>query len=299
MIAAAPAILAGAVLGTGVAVAIAGATRSRPDLGDLLRRMDAGRLENLDPRRVRATDSVLEKLGGRLLAQVGEGVVRLPRQELDLLGRSPAQHVGAKIGFGLLGLLLPALSVAVVALTGSSLPIAIPALGGLALAVLFWMVPDINVREEAANARRDFRYAIASYLELVCLERAADAGPSEALLKAADIGEGWVFSRLRDALTRAELNGIAPWISLKQLSEELGVPELGAPADIMALAGEEGAAVYSTLQAQAASLRGVLLTDAQSEANNASEKMIIPVTALVIIMSLYIGYPAIARIMAA
>ncbi|MFD0261011.1 type II secretion system F family protein [Kitasatospora indigofera] len=299
MIASAPAILAGAALGTGVAVAVAGATRARPDLGDLLRRMDAGRLENLEPRAVRGADSVLEKLGGRLLAQVGEGVVRLPRQELDLLGRSPAQHVGTKIGFALVGLLLPALSVAAVALAGSSLPVTVPALGGLALAVVLWLVPDINVREEAANARREFRYAIASYLELVCLERAADAGPSEALRKAADIGEGWVFSRLRDALTRAELAGIPPWVSLKQLSEELGVPELGAPADIMALAGEEGAAVYSTLQAQAASLRGVLLTDAQSEANNASEKMIIPVTALVIIMSLYIGYPAIARIMAA
>ncbi|WP_280703697.1 type II secretion system F family protein [Kitasatospora sp. GP82] len=285
--------------GIGVVVAAAGLTRPRADLGDLLRRLDASRLQNLQPRAVAEADSLLERLGARLLAQVGEDVIRLPRQELDLLGRTPAQHVGTKIGYAFVGLLLPALTVTAVTLAGSSLPITVPALAALALAVLFSFFPDINVRGEAAAARREFRFAVASYLELVCLERAADAGPSEALRKAADVGEGWVFSRLRDALTRAELAGIPPWEGLKQLSEEIGVPELGAPADIMALAGEEGAAVYSTLQAQARSLRGVLLTDAQTEANAASEKMIVPVTALVILMSVYIGYPAIARILAA
>ncbi|WP_052391164.1 type II secretion system F family protein [Streptomyces sp. NRRL B-24484] len=299
MIVSAPAIVSGAACGIGAVIAATGLMRPRADLGDLLRRMDAGRLENLEPRAVRAPNSVLERIGGRLLAQVGEGPFRLPQQELDLLGRTPAQHMGRKLGYALIGLLLPCFTVASVALAGSSMPFALPALAGVALAVLFSFLPDIQVREEAAAARREFRFAIASYLELVCLERAADAGPSEALRKAADIGEGWVFSRLRDALTRAELAGIPPWEGLKQLSEELGVPELGAPADIMALAGEEGAAVYSTLQAQARSLRGVLLTDAQAEANAASEKMIVPVTALVIIMSIWIGYPAIARIMAA
>ncbi|MGV9263742.1 hypothetical protein ACWDRR_03630, partial [Kitasatospora sp. NPDC003701] len=32
----------------------------------------------------------------------------------------------------------------------------------------------------AAAARQGFRHGVASFLELVCLERAADAGPSEA-----------------------------------------------------------------------------------------------------------------------
>ncbi|WP_331731612.1 type II secretion system F family protein [Kitasatospora sp. NBC_01300] len=299
MIANAPAIAAGALTGLGVAIAIAGATRARPDLGDVLRRVDARRLENLDPRPVRIADSVLERLGGRLLGQLGEGVIRLPRRDLELLGRTPAQHVGHKIGFAILGLLFPALVPAVVTLAGGHLPFAVPALVAVGLAGLAWLVPDLNVREEAGEARREFRFAVASYLELVCLERAADAGPSEALRKAAAIGEGWVFTRLRDALTRAELGGLPPWEGLRQLSDELGVPELGAPADIMAVAGEEGASVYTTLQAQAASLRGSLLADEQTRANIASEKMIIPVTALVLIMSLYIGYPAIARIMAA
>lgn len=299
MIVSAPAILSGAALGLGATVTAAGLMRPRADLGDLLRRGDAGRLENLEPRSVPVGASVWDRLGARVLAQVGEGVLRLPRQELDLLGRTPAQHTGRKLSFALVGLLMPALSAAAVALAGTALPFTVPALAGVGLAALFFFLPDIQAREEAAKARREFRAAIASYLELVCLERAADAGPSEALRKAADIGQGWVFSRLRDALTRADLAGIPPWDGLKQLSEELGVPELGAPADIMALAGEQGAAVYSTLQAQARSLRGALLTDAQAQANGVSERMIVPVTALVIIMSIYTAYPAITRIMAA
>ncbi|MGW4890724.1 type II secretion system F family protein [Kitasatospora sp. NPDC004240] len=298
MITSAPAIIAGVTLGVGVAVAIAGLSRSRADLGDLLHRNDASRLENLEPRAARAADSFLDVFGARLLAQVGEGFVRLPRQELDLLGRSPAQHVGQKIGYAIIGLMFPPLAIAVLSLVGVSLPFTVPALAGLVMGVLLWLLPDINVKDEAEKARKEFRYAIASYLELVCLERAADAGPSEALRKAADVGDGWVFGRVRDALTRAELAGIPPWDGLKQLSEELGVPELGAPADIMALAGEQGAAVYSTLAAQAKSLRGVLLTDAQAEANAVSEKMIVPVSALVILMSIFVAYPAIMRIVA-
>ncbi|MEU9044527.1 MULTISPECIES: type II secretion system F family protein [unclassified Kitasatospora] len=299
MIANAPAIAAGAVTGLGVAVTVAGATRARPDLGDVLRRMDARRLEHLDPKPVRAASSLLERLGGRLLGQVGEGPFRMPRRDLELLGRTPAYHLGQKIGFALIGLLFPALVPAVISLAGSSLPFTVPALVSLGLAPLLWMVPDMNVKEEAGEARRQFRYGIASYLELVCLERAADAGPSEALHKAAAIGDGWVFVRLRDALTRSELGGFSPWEGLRQLSDELGVPELGAPADIMAIAGEEGASVYTTLAAQAASLRGTLLAEEQTRANIVSEKMIVPVTALVLIMGLYIAFPAITQIMAA
>ncbi|MGV9268104.1 type II secretion system F family protein [Kitasatospora sp. NPDC003701] len=299
MIPAAPAIIAGAVVGLGATIAIAGATRTRPDLTDLLRRMDARRLEHAGPAAVVSAGSVLDRLGARLIGQFGEGVIRLPRRDLALLGRTPAQHVGQKIGFALLGLLFPALVPAVITLAGGHLSFTVPALLSIGLAALAWLVPDLNVREEAAAARQGFRHGVASFLELVCLERAADAGPSEALHKAAAIGEGWVFSQLRAALASAELSGVPPWEALRQLSDELGVPELSAPADIIRVAGEEGASVYTTLQAQASGLRGALLTDAQTAANVASEKMIIPVTALVLLMSLYIGYPAIARIMAA
>jgi hypothetical protein len=148
------------------------------------------------------------------------------------------------------------------------------------------------------EAKEDFRYAVKAYLRLVQLERAADAAPTQALKKAAEVGEGWVFAKIRDTITRAELEGISPWEGLKRLSIELDVPELGAPADIIAIAGEEGAAVGDTLGAQAKSLSGALVTSAKAQANMASEKMVMPVAMLVLIMTVYIGYPALSRIMA-
>ncbi|WP_051740057.1 type II secretion system F family protein [Kitasatospora sp. MBT66] len=296
MIASAPALVAGAAVGGGLVVAVAGLLPARADLGDVMRRLDAGRVEHLGAPAVAPT-GLFDKLGLKLLTQVGEGAVRLPRRELDLIGRSPSHHVGLKIGMALVGLLMPTFVLLGTIVLGTGLPVAVPAIGALALATLFWMLPDIQARQLAAEARSEFRTAIASFLELVSLERAADAGPIEALTRAASVGDGWVFHRLRGALDAAELAGIPPWEGLRQLSEDLGVPELGAPADIMAVAGEEGAAVYSTLQAQAASLRGALLTEAQAEANTASEKMILPVSLLVIIMSSFIAYPMIIKIM--
>ncbi|MFD0327087.1 hypothetical protein ACFQZC_38275 [Streptacidiphilus monticola] len=53
------------------------------------------------------------------------------------------------------------------------------------------------------------------------------------------------------------------------------------------------------MKAQAASLRGVLLTDQQAQANEASEKMVVPVAALVILMTCYIAVPAMLHVIAA
>src|SRR5947199_371191 len=106
------------------------------------------------------------------------------------------------------------------------------------------------------------------------LDRNRDRQPNTTLEKAGafllrTVGEGWVFAKIRDTITRAELEGISPWEGLKRLSIELDVPELGAPADIIAIAGEEGAAVGDTLGAQAKSLSGALVTAAKAQANMA------------------------------
>ncbi|MFJ4003901.1 type II secretion system F family protein [Streptomyces sp. NPDC090023] len=291
------AVIGGAVTGLGLVIAARGILPGRPDLGDVLTRMDATRLENLE-RRDNQANTLMEKAGVFLLRTVGEGTLRLPRQQMELVGRSPAAHLGRKLALALYGLLLPVLVVALANLAGYPFPVAIPAIAGIGLAVIFWLLPDLQLKQQATEAKEDFRYAVKAYLRLVQLERAADAAPTQALKRAAEVGEGWVFARIRDTITRAELEGISPWEGLKRLSLELDVPELGAPADIIAIAGEEGAAVGDTLGAQAKSLSGALVTSAKAQANMASEKMVMPVAMLVLIMTVYIGYPAISRIMA-
>ena len=98
-------------------------------------------------------------------------------------------------------------------------------------------------------------------------------------------------------MLRAQLTGTSPWQGLAQLAAELRVPELGDVADIMRLSGEDGAAVYATLRARAASLRSALLTDAAAEANAASEHMIMPVAVLGVAFMALLGYPAFSRIL--
>lgn len=298
MISLAPVLLSGAAVGVGITVAVAGLTPGRADLGDVLARLDATQLDNLQPRTAPIAElSFQERMGARVLAQVGEQVLRVPRRDLDLIGRTPASHVGRQITYSLATTAMPALGAAAYsALAGHTVSFTLPLLVSLLFGVAMWLLVGVNVHQEAAEARYEFKTAVASYLELVGLERAADAGPIESLRRGAEVGDGWVFHRLRDAIVRAELAGIAPWDALRQLAEEIGVPELGAPADIIALAGEEGAAVYTTLKAQARSLRGQLLTDQQAEANAASEKMVAPVAGLVIVMTCFIAFPAMLRI---
>src|SRR5665811_832156 len=88
------------------------------------------------------------------------------------------------------------------------------------------------------------------------------------------------------------------WAGLPDLAAATGVTELGDLADIMRLSGQDGAAVYGTLRARAASLRTQLLTATAAEANAASEHMTVPVALLGVVFMALIGYPAFARIFA-
>jgi Flp pilus assembly protein TadB len=173
----------------------------------------------------------------------------------------------------------------------------LPVVLSLALGALFFALPSLTVRERAAKAREDFARAVGAYIELVALERLAGAGTSQALEHAAQVGQSWVFERIREELLRSRLSGTTPWNSLAELAEELGVPELGDLSDIMRLAGEEGAQVYEALRARGRSLRTGMLTREQARANAASERMVLPVAMLALCFALMIATPAMYRLL--
>ena len=298
----APAIvLAGATVGAGATLVVAGFLPSTPDLASVLARLDS-RPSSLpgDP----ATGGEPTN-GQRLRNRLRRNVVPLASRlgidrhhgDLDLAAQTPADLVIRKIGYGLLGLAFPPTLATAMALLGLTLPVLIPGVASLALAAALFQVPDVDLRRRASATRAEMRSAICVYLELVALERAADAGTSEALERAAAIGDGRAFTLIRDALLRAHLAGAPPWRGLADLAEELRVPELGDVADIMRLSGQDGAAVYATLRARAASLRTTVLTAAAAEANAASEHMIMPVACLGVAFMALLGYPAFARIL--
>jgi pilus assembly protein TadC len=160
-----------------------------------------------------------------------------------------------------------------------------------------FFAPDLVVRSQAQEARARFRRAVGSYLDLVALERGADGGPAEALTRAAEVAHGREFRRIGDALVAARLRGATPWQALSELAAEVGVEELADLADVIALAGDDGAAVADTLTAKATALRTRQLAESAAAANTASEKLTLPGVVLAFAFLVLVCYPALARVL--
>jgi hypothetical protein len=278
--------LAGAAVGTGAALTLAGALPTTPDLKSMLARLDAG------PTAVDTTADgpvVFRRIAQRLgLDRYGS--------DLALVGEAPAQLAARKIGYATLGLFFPIVLAFATTLLGATPPVLLPAMASLVFAGVLFAIPDVDLRRRATAVRAEMRRAVCVYLELVALERVADAGASESLERAAAIGDGRAFALIRDALLRARVFGVPPWRELERLADELKVPELGDVADIMRLSGEDGAAVYATLRARATSLRTALLNADAARSNAASEHMVVPVALLGLTFMVLLGFPALYRI---
>lgn len=260
----------------------------RPDLVEIANR-DSGGIsgvvgERLSPRL------------GRLLEAATVSSDRL-QSDLTLLGRSLERHYGEKVIVALFGFALPTLASLVMWAGGVSVALPFPLLGGLALAVVFFFVPDLTLRSQADERRRDFRHALGSFLDLVVIGLAGGAGVESALADAASIGRGWAFTQLRNALEVTRLTGETPWAALARLGEELGVPELPELAASVSLAGTEGARVRSSLAAKAEAIRDHTMAEQEAEAQSATETMALPVVLLFVGFLILIGYPAVDAVL--
>ena len=286
-------MLAGACIGLGVAMMIAGLRPPAPDLAAGVARMTGA---------VPAPGLAGRRGADRLLSSTATGVVEflhLDRHAADLAltGTTATRLALEKLGYAALGLAFPLLLTAMSAVAGLTLPLMVPTTAAVMLAVVLSFMPEVELHRRATLARDQMRRTVCSYLELVALERAADAGAVEALERAAAIGDGAGFEHIRAALLRARLEGRTPWQQLSALAEQVGVAELGDVADIMRLSGEDGAAVLPTLRARSASLRTWLLQSEVTRANEASERMSIPVALLGVAFMALLGFPAFARIL--
>lgn len=290
-------VVAGCLLGGGLVVALAGLAPARPDLADAVQRLLPGDAPRVA---VRISPDPYGAFGRRALPRAVE-IFGLNRYATDLrmVEMAPETLAARKIGYCLIGLAFPAVMSAVMLLAGVQLPFGLPAVSGAVLGGVFFFLPDITLRQDAATARAAMRVATCVFLELVAMERLADAGPTEALDRAAAVGGSREFARIRDALLRAQLAGQPSWSGLSDLASATGVIELGDAADIMRLAGRDGAAVYATLRARAASLRTQLLAESTAKANAASEHMVVPVALLGLCFMALLGYPAFVRILLA
>jgi tight adherence protein C len=220
------------------------------------------------------------------------------RSDLLVLGRTPERHMAEKVTLALVGLLLVPAFAGLLALGGTSVAWEVPLWAAVILAVGGFVVPDLGIHTEAAKRRTDFRHALSSFLDLVVIALAGGAGVEGALAEATGVGRGWAFAQLRRALEEARLTRTPPWGPLGCLGRELGISELSELAAAVALAGAEGAKVRASLAAKAASIRSHALAEAQADAEAMSERMSLPVVVLFAGFLLFVGYPAMAHVLA-
>jgi hypothetical protein len=292
------AVLAGCLVGLGMTLIIWRLVPAHPHLGAALHQLAPDRTPAAETAAADADLRISDRVGVRLQRHLpATSWVRVPTRELVMLRIPVYRYLGEKAVYAGLGLLAPVVLSVLLTVMGMTPPVVLPTAGGLLFAAGLSFLPDYNVRSDARAAREEFTRALGAFIDLVALERAGGAGSTQSLESAAEVGDSWVFQRLREELARARWSGLPPWDGLTRLADELTLPELAELGDIMRLSGEEGVTVANTLRARSQSLRTALLSAEHAKANAVGEKMTLPVSALSLIFLALLATPALLRIL--
>ena len=292
-------LLAGGCLGAGLGLLLVALVPGRPSL--------AGSLALLRGSPPAPTGAGTPALPGRAWqAQVGGAVAqagqafgldfRSVRKDLAVVGTPLEAHLATKVLYAVVGGLVGPVSVGLLEVAGLSVPLAAPAWLALGLAVVGWLLPDRRLHAVAAARRAKLRYAVGALLNLVAINLAGGAEVEQALHNALRISHGWAFTLLRNAVHRAQLNRVKLWDALGRLGEDLDVEDLIQLAQNISLAGDEGARMREALIAMAGAIGQRELADAETQANEASEHMVLPLAVLAIAFTLLLLYPALAQL---
>ena len=279
------AILAGVMVGVGVWLIGLRLAPTHPNLAQTLAMLSGA--PTID---VETEVHGWEAFGQWGLKRLPERIRPIPTQDLAILSISPSHFLAKKMVYALVGLTIPGALVGSVLLLGSSIPVAAPAVAAVVVGGAAFMIPDVQVRTKARRARVEFSRTLSCFVNLVALERSCGSGTKQALDVAAGVGDSWVFAKLRECLDRSTWAGVSGRDGLQELAKELGVNDLGEVADIIALSSTEGAGIYRILRAKSRSIReGLLLSDI-TRANEANEKMSLPVSILgIVFLAILIG----------
>lgn len=297
------ALLAGGGVGLGLILIVAGWRPASPTVAAVLAQLDATRSTPRPPSGRSGWSSwwAPHRPVGVWLARHGEhrswpGAT--VRADLAVLGEDLPALCARKALWALGGFVAPVTVAALLAAAGRPLPVLLPAWASLSAAAVGFVLPDVRLRQSAAARRRSFRAAISAYLDLVGMRMASGAGLAEALRDAANVGRGAAFAQLRAALADARTDGVTPAAALGRLGEQLMLPDLVDTALRLSLVDTSGAQAQVSLQAQAASLRDRELSDTQGRANERSQSMLVAEVVLGVGFVVFLGYPAVAKVLA-
>jgi hypothetical protein len=303
--------LLGAVVGLGLFLLVRALVPPRPGLAARLRALDAAR-EGTDRSPLRSGDAG-DRLGA-LRRGLGEWLagfyaargwaVRSTRADLALLGRSFEGFLATKVLLAMSGLLVfPVLLLWLLAMGWGASPV-VPFWVALVAAAVFFVLPDLQVRRDAAVRRRDFRHTVGAFLDLVAMNLAGGRGVPEALLAAVSVagagdGGNWAMARIREALAGARIIGITPWQALGRLGDETGVDELRDLSAALGLVADDGAKVRASLTARAATLRRRELAEVEGQAGERSQSMLVAQLLLCAGFVVFLSFPAAMKMLGA
>lgn len=300
-------IVIGAILGLGVYALVRALVPSKSGAVATVARIDAmrahGALYESPGRGPQEADS--GRLGG-LRAAIGVRIADLYRQQgweqrslradLNVLERSWENFLATKIMLGVVGLFFGPFLFAIVWKLGLGSGPIIPVWMALACAAVFFFLPDLEVRRDAADKRRDLRRVIGAYLDLVAMNLAGGRGLPEALMAAAEVSDGWALRRIRNTLADARITGTSQWQALGMLGEELGVEELKDLASALGLVAEDGAKVRESLASRAETMRHREMAEIEGSAGEKSQSMLVAQLLLCAGFLVFLIFPAAVRV---
>lgn len=216
------------------------------------------------------------------------------RQDLAVTDTTLTEHATDRLTAGVLG---AATSGAILVIIRQASPLLL--IGAVFVGFLaFSSEPESRLRRRASRRRREFMDAVTAYISLVSVSISGGGGVVGAMSAAAGFGSGWPLEQIRLTLDRAAQRNVPPWRELERLGDELGIPSLVELGRAMSLAAESGAQVSDSLRARAHSGRARELSDRLAEQERKSETLGIPVVFMLLGWMGFLGYPAIANLLA-
>ncbi|MGF1645859.1 MAG: type II secretion system F family protein [Kineosporiaceae bacterium] len=301
-------LLAGAVAGLGLVLAVSALVARGPSGPVALARLDLARERRGRAARLAAT-AIRDRTESPAARRLGAGLADLlasrgisldpVRRDLAITGRSLESHLAqslataaaGSVSIGVAGLVW---SLVVSGTAVTAFPLAGLAAGGLVGAVL----PTVAVRTRATERRGDFRHTVGAFLDLVALNLAGGRGVPEALMSAAAIGDSPAMQAITRTLEDARLQGITPWAALGRLGDELGIEELVDLASALGLVADDGAKIRDSLAARAATLRRRELADLEGKAQERSQTMLLAQFLMCAGFLVFLIYPPLANVLA-
>ncbi|MFJ3711240.1 MULTISPECIES: type II secretion system F family protein [unclassified Streptomyces] len=299
-------VLIGAVLGLGIYVLVRALSPSKRSAVSQVRRIDALRAAGSGYERPGSQSAEDDGRLGSLRAKVGVRIAdlymqqgweqRSLRSDLAVLDRSWERFLATKVLLGVSGLIFGPMLFAIAWAIGFGSGPIIPVWLALACAALFFFLPDLEVRRDAADKRKDLRRVIGAYLDLVSMNLAGGRGLPEALMAAAEVSDGWALRRIRNTLADARITGTSQWLALGRLGEELGIEELKDLSSSLALVADDGAKVRESLASRAETMRHREMAEIEGAAGEKSQSMLVAQLLLCAGFLVFLIYPAAMRV---